>query len=121
MRFCARAAKPSAIAAKSHARPAAAMSRIVITRCATRRPTVPPHNLARIEPQRTLVDVLRDVTEARRDLTDAEQSSDADAIDRMLEAEQRLHDLREEFSAEFVLRKGLTVERLREAFAEAVI
>lgn len=82
---------------------------------------MPPHNLVTINPPRTLAVILREARNARRDLTDAEQSSEAEARDREFEAEQRLEDRRDEFADVFAAVTGLTVEQLRDAVSEAVL
>lgn len=73
------------------------------------------------DPPRSLANVLLDLKEARRDLTDAEQYLGKAAEDRAIEAEQRLDNLRDEFSAKFAAATGLTFRQVQDAVSEAVL
>ena len=88
--------------------------------------------LATIAPPRTLAHVLRELTEAVDDLTEAESSvqhalaiEDACAVDefsdRATEADQRIDALREEFSTRFQEATGLTWKQIETAISEAVL
>ena len=72
---------------------------------------------------RSLSNIIADLREAKANVADAcadiERGEDAD--DRCTEAETRFEDLRAEFDVRLAEVTGLSVEQLREAYAEAVI
>jgi ribosome recycling factor len=83
--------------------------------------TIIPHPAIR---PRSLVNVLADIREAKRDLDDAladVERGEEDGEDRANEAETRLEDLRDEFDVRFSETTGLTWKQLQTAVEEAVL
>jgi hypothetical protein len=92
---------------------------------------MPPHypNIVTLRP-RSLANVLLDLKEARRDWEQAideiarlpigaPEADDAD--DRASEADTRVDDLRDEFTARFHEATGLTWKQIEDAISEAVL
>jgi hypothetical protein len=79
---------------------------------------MPPHNaIVTIRP-RSLANVRADLREAREDVLQAESDGDGD---RLGEAQCRHEDLQDEYGALLLEATGLTIEQIREDFAEARI
>jgi hypothetical protein len=73
---------------------------------------------------RTLANVLLDLKEARDDWQEAiaaAEREEPDADDRATEAETRFDDLRDEMRVLFRCATGLTIEEMRDAYAEALL